>query len=277
MTGRVSGKVAFITGAARGQGRSHAVRLAEEGADIIGVDIVHPIDGVAYPAATESDFEATQEEVERLGRTFLPYIADVRDLNALAAAASEGAAQLGHLDIVIANAGITTLGRLVDMDEHMWATMIDINLSGVWKTVKATVPHIEAGGRGGSVIFTSSAATDVAVENIGHYTAAKTGLSGLMRVLAKELGPSGIRVNTVNPGNVATTMVYNESMYQLFSPELENPTGEDLERVCASLTALPVPMVETIDIANAVLYLASDEGRYVTGTTHFVDAGERLI
>lgn len=275
--GRVDGKVAFVTGAARGQGRSHAIRLAHDGADIVAVDAATAIDGVVYPAATSDDLDQTISEVRALGRRALPFVADVRDLDGLTAAADDAVAELGRLDIVVANAGIATLGRLAEMDDRTWQTMIDVNLTGAWKTIRATVPHMISAGRGGAIVLTSSCATTVPTENIGHYTAAKSGLTGLMRVLAKELAPHRIRVNTVNPGNVATTMVHNEAMYALFCPSTDDPTREDFEAACQGLTALPVPMVDPVDISNAVLYLVSDDGRYVTGQTHLLDAGEDLM
>ncbi|HWD07446.1 MAG TPA: mycofactocin-coupled SDR family oxidoreductase [Amycolatopsis sp.] len=274
--GRVDGKVALVTGAARGQGRSHALRLAEEGADIIAVDVGESIPGVPYPGATKADFDETVERIRALGVAVRPHQADVRDLTALRHAVDDGVTAFGRLDIVVANAGIATFGHLVELDEQAWQLMIDINLTGVWKTIRAAVPPMIEAGNGGAVVITSSAATAVATEHIGHYTAAKSGLDGMMRVLAKELGPHRIRVNTINPGNVQTDMVYNSAMYRLFRPDLDAPTSADLENVCLDLTVLPVPVVQPSDISNAVLYLASEEGRYVTGTTHFVDAGEQV-
>jgi SDR family mycofactocin-dependent oxidoreductase len=273
---RLEDKVAFITGAARGQGRSHAVRMAQEGADIIAVDVSTQIETVPYPTATKQDLEETVRQVEALGRRIVAADADVRDLGALQEIAEEGMAQFGRLDIVVANAGIGSYAPALEMDEAMWQTMIDINLTGVWKTVRATVPHIVAGGRGGSVVLTSSLASFMAQENTAHYTATKSGLIGLMRVLAKELGPNNIRVNTLHPSTVATEMILNDTMYRLFRPDLENPTRADFEAVSYKLNRLPITMVEPDDLANAALYLVSDDGRYVTGTTHVVDAGGGL-
>jgi SDR family mycofactocin-dependent oxidoreductase len=273
---RLEGQVAFITGAARGQGRSHALRLAEEGADIIAVDVCRPVETVPYPTATSGDLAETVRLVEALDRRIVAVEADVRDLSALQAAAGRGVAELGRLDIVIANAGISTMSPALDMTEELWQTMIDINLTGAWKTVKASVPHIVSGGRGGSVVITSSLAAMITHENVAHYTAAKSGLVGFMRVLAKELAPLSIRVNTIHPTTVATDMVLNEPTYKLFRPDLEHPGRQDWEVAARTLNALPIAAVESIDLSNAILYLVSDDGRYVTGTTHVVSAGGNL-
>jgi SDR family mycofactocin-dependent oxidoreductase len=274
--GRVEGKVAFITGAARGQGRSHAVRLAQEGADIIAVDVCRQVETVPYPTATSDDLAETVRQVEALDRRIIATEADVRDLAALQAAVDDGVAQLGRLDIVLANAGISTPASTLEMDEETWSTMIDVNLTGQWKTIKAAVPHIVAGGRGGSVVITSSLAAIYANPNTAHYSAAKAGLVMFAKVLAKELAPHSIRVNTIHPTTVATDMILNEPTYRLFRPDLENPTRADFEEAALTLNKLPVPAIEAVDISNAVLHLVSDEGRYVTGTTHVVDAGSQL-
>jgi SDR family mycofactocin-dependent oxidoreductase len=276
VSGRVEGKVAFITGAARSQGRSHAVRLAQEGADIIAVDVCRQVETVPYPTATSEDLAETVRQVEALDRRIIATEADVRDLAALQAAVDDGVTQLGRLDIVLANAGISTPASTLEMDEETWSTMIDVNLTGQWKTIKAAVPHVVAGGRGGSVVITSSLAAIYANPNTAHYSAAKAGLVMFAKVLAKELAPHSIRVNTIHPTTVATDMILNEPTYRLFRPDLENPTRADFEEAALTLNKLPVPAIEAVDILNAVLYLVSDEGRYVTGTTHVVDAGGQL-
>jgi SDR family mycofactocin-dependent oxidoreductase len=269
--GRVQGKVAFITGAARGQGRSHAIRLAQEGADIIAVDICQDVPGVPYPGATQADLDQTVKEVESLDRRIVAQQADVRDLAALQAAVDEGMAQFGHIDIVCANAGIGTFGPAMDLSEDDWQSVIDINLTGVWKTVKAAARPMVERGAGGSIILTSSTAGLVAFPNLGHYTAAKHGVVGLMRVLAVELAPLSIRVNSVHPTTVDTPMVQNPAMYELFG--MPGATREQAAEGFKAINALPIPWVEAVDISNAVLFLASDEARYVTGTTLQVDAG----
>ncbi|MGH3393410.1 MAG: SDR family oxidoreductase, partial [Streptosporangiaceae bacterium] len=199
--------------------------------------------------------------------------ADVRDLDALTAAVSDGVAELGRLDIVLANAGISTPAPTLEMDETVWDEMIEINLTGQWKTIRAAVPHIISGGRGGSVVITSSLAAIYANAHTAHYSAAKAGLIMLMKVLAKELAPDRIRVNTIHPTTVATDMILNEPTYRLIRPDLAHPTRADFEEAARTLNKLPVAAVEPADISNAVLYLVSDAGRYVTGTTHVVDAG----
>ncbi|GLY31990.1 mycofactocin-coupled SDR family oxidoreductase [Kineosporia sp. NBRC 101731] len=274
--GRVEGKVAFITGAARGQGRSHAIKLAEEGADIIAVDIVDQVESAPYATATAEDLAETVKAVEALDRRIIARTADIRDLAALTAVAQEGVAEFGRLDIVLANAGISSMAPLLDLTEDQWNEMIDINLSGAWKTLKATVPHIINGGRGGSVVITSSLAAMVANGNNGHYSAAKAGLVSLMKTAAKEWAPHNIRVNTIHPTTVQTPMILNDATYALFRPDLEKPGYDDFIVAANTLNALPVPVTEPIDITNAVMYLVTDDGRYVTGTTHVVDAGGAL-
>ncbi len=273
---KLEGKVAFITGAARGQGRSHAVRLAQEGADIIAVDVTEQVETVPYPTASAEDMAETVRQVEALGRRIVAADADVRDLGALTKVVDEGVGQFGRLDVVLANAGISTPAPTLEMDERTWSTMIDINLTGVWKTVRAAVPHIVAGGRGGSVVITSSLAALKANANIAHYSAAKAGLVGLMRVMALELAPQKIRVNTIHPSTVATEMILNDPTYRLFRPDLDDPTRSDFEEAARTLNRMPVVAAEAEDISNAVLYLVSDDGRYVTGTTQVVDAGGAL-
>jgi len=276
VTGRLEGKVAFVTGAARGQGRSHAELLASEGADIVAVDISQQVATIPYPTASAEDLAETVRLVEATGRQIVAVEADVRDYDALRDAVAMGMARFGRLDIVIANAGVSSPCPTLEMSEATWSTTIDINLSGVWRTLKAAVPEIIAGSRGGAVVIISSLATTKASENTAHYTASKTGLVGLMRVMAKELAPHRIRVNTVHPTTVNTDMVLNESIYRLFRPDLEHPTRADFEIAAQGINALPVAAIESIDVSNAVLYLASDTGRFVTGSSLVVDAGGDL-
>jgi SDR family mycofactocin-dependent oxidoreductase len=278
MAGRVEGKVAFVTGAARGQGRSHAIRLAEEGADIIAVDLAGQIDTVPYAMATPDDLAETVKEVEALDRRIVATQADVRDYGAVKAAVDDGVAQLGRLDIVAANAGIFSFGRADELEEKTWQDMIDVNLTGVWHAVKAAIPHLKAGGQGGSIVLTSSTAGLMPFENMAHYTAAKHGVVGLMRVLAVELAPDFIRANSVHPTTVNTDMIHNDATYELFSPDLtpEQRTREVIGERFQTLNALPIKWVEPRDISNAVLFLASDEARYITGVTLPVDAGSLI-
>jgi SDR family mycofactocin-dependent oxidoreductase len=276
MAGRVEGKVAFITGAARGQGRSHAIRLAEEGADIIAVDIAEDIDSVRrfYHGATEADLAETVKQVEALDRRIVAVTADVRDYAALKQALEAGVAELGHVDIVSANAGIFVFGELAqDVSEQDWKDVIDINLTGVWHTAKAAIPHLIEQHAGGSIVLTSSTAGLKGFPGVSQYVASKHGVVGLMKTLALELAPHSIRVNSVHPTGVATDMILNEATYRLFLPDEQNPTREQAAEVFQSTNALPVPWVEPRDISNAVLFLASDEARYVTGVQLPVDAG----
>jgi (+)-trans-carveol dehydrogenase len=200
-------------------------------------------------------------------------VADVRDYDALKEALDDGVARLGRLDIVSANAGIVSYGTLAELPEQTWQDMIDVNLTGEWHAAKAAIPHLRAGGHGGSMILTSSELGLRALPNTGHYTAAKHGVVGLMRTLALELAPDFIRVNALAPTTVDTPMVMNSATYRLFRPDLENATADDMSEASRAVNALPIPWVEPADISNAVLWLASDESRYVTGITLPVDAG----
>jgi SDR family mycofactocin-dependent oxidoreductase len=271
--GRVEGKVAFITGAARGQGRSHALRLAEEGADIIAVDLCAQVSTVPYEMATPEDLAETVRQVEALDRRIVAAQADVRDSTALQAAVDDGVAQLGGLDIVSANAGIASVGTAGDLSEQAWQDMIDVNLTGVWRTCKAAIPHLLAGNAGGAIVITSSVAGLKGLANIVHYASAKHGVVGLMRTLANELAPHQVRVNSIHPTQVDTDMIMNEATMGLFLPDLTHPTREDFAPASQAINALPIPWVEARDISNALLFLASDEARYITGVTLPVDAG----
>ncbi|WP_106403642.1 mycofactocin-coupled SDR family oxidoreductase [Actinocorallia populi] len=277
MPGRVEGKVAFITGAARGQGRSHAVRLAEEGADIIAIDVCKQIDTVPIPMSTPEDLDETVRQVEKLGRRIVATQVDVRDFDGLKAAVDDGVSRLGRLDIVVANAGLAASGNEIHkMEKELWQDSIDVNLTGVWHTAKASVPHLIEGGRGGSVVLTSSVGGLKAHPHVGNYVSAKHGVVGLMRTMAVELAQYSIRVNSVHPTQVSTPMLLNDMTYRMFRPDLENPTAEDMAPISQMMNALPIPWVEAVDISNAVLFLSSDEGRYITGVTLPIDAGSML-
>jgi (-)-trans-carveol dehydrogenase len=271
--GKLDGKVAFITGAARGQGQNHAIRLAEQGADIIAVDVCASLDTVPYEGPTPADLEATAEAVRATGRRIVARQADVRDLTALQAVVEEGVKEFGRLDIILANAGIVTYGELVDLDEQTWQEMIDVNLTGVWKTVRAACPAMIEAGNGGAIVLTSSTAGLKALHTLGHYVAAKHGVIGLMRNLANELAPHKIRANAIAPTNVDTIMLQNPGVYKMFRPDLEEPTAEDAYSGFVEHHLIKEPWVERDDVTNAILWLVSDEGRYVTGTTISVDLG----
>jgi (+)-trans-carveol dehydrogenase len=273
--GKLDGKVVLVTGAARGQGRSHALRLAQEGADVIAVDRCADVPTVGYPMATEEDLAETVRQVEALDRRVVSRVADVRDTAALKAAVDEGVAELGRLDIVLANAGIASFAPVEDLTDEMWDEMIDINLTGVFKTVRAAVPHLRAHGQGGAIVLTSSTAGIKGLGNLAHYVAAKHGVVGLVKTFANELAPDMIRVNSVHPTAVSTDMIHNRKTYGNFVPD--KPEGEvtqdDVAPLFQGLNAMPVPWVEAADISNAILWLVSDDARYVTGVQLPVDAG----
>lgn len=275
MAGRMQGKVAFITGAARGQGRSHALRLAEEGADVIAVDLCEDIASVTpyYPLATEEELAQTVKLVEGLDRRIVARKADVRDLDGLQAALDEGVAEFGRVDAVVANAGIATYGKAWELSAEQWKDMVDVNLTGVFHTAKVAIPTMIESGRGGSITFISSIGGLKGIQQVGHYVAAKHGIVGLMRSLANELGKHSVRVNTIHPTNVDTIMIQNPGTYGMFAPGDPDPSQEKAMPGFMSLNVLPIPWVEPVDISNAVLFLASDEGRYITGVTLPVDAG----
>jgi SDR family mycofactocin-dependent oxidoreductase len=268
MAGRVAGKVAFITGAGRGQGRSHAIRLAEEGADIIAVDICRDYDTVPYAMATEGDLAQTVKAVEALDRRIVATQADVRDAAALRAAVDDGVAQLGRLDIVSANAGICTVQSWDEVTPAVWQDTLDTNLTGVWNTMVVSVPHLIAAG-GGSIICTSSTAGIKGLPYLAPYVAAKHGVVGIARTMANELAIHKIRVNTVHPTGVDTPMGTGLG-------GLESLIGRDPNLGPIYMNTLPVEVVDPRDISNAVLFLASDEARYVTGLEFTVDAGNTI-
>lgn len=272
MAGRVEGKVAFITGAGRGQGRSHAVRLAEEGADIIAVDICAPVASVTYPMSSEEDLAETARLVEALDRRVLATAADVRDFDRIKSVLDAGREQLGGLDIVVANAGIASYAAGHEIEESSFDEMIDIDLKGVWHTLKAAVPHLLA-QRSGSIIVCASSAGVIGPPGLAHYVAAKHGAIGLMRAFSNELGGSMIRVNAVCPTQVDTPMIMHDEIFRMFRPDLDHPTKDDIVEVSANMNIMPVPWVDVRDVSNAVLFLASDEARYITGTALPIDAG----
>jgi SDR family mycofactocin-dependent oxidoreductase len=271
--GRVDGKVALITGAARGQGRSHAIRLAEEGADIVAVDVCASFDTVPYPGASSEDLITTSKLVEDLDRRVIAREVDVRDSAGLASVVDEAVTELGHIDILVANAGIASFGPSWELTDEVWQEMIDVNLTGVWKSTSAVIPHMIARGQGGSIILTSSSAGLVGFGNLAHYCAAKHGVVGLMKALAIELAQHRIRVNSVHPTTVDTPMIDNPAVRQLFVPAVEGPSREQAQELLKAMNALPVPWVEAVDISNAVLFLASDEARFITGVQLPVEAG----
>jgi SDR family mycofactocin-dependent oxidoreductase len=279
MAGRVEGKVAFITGAARGQGRSHALRLAEEGADIIAIDICEDIDSAHYPLSTEKDLAETARLVEGIGRRIVTRRVDVRERSRLVSAVSDAVAELGRLDIVVANAGIAPVG--LDVPPQGFLDAVSVNLVGVVNTVEAAYPYL---GSGASVICIGSSAglmvgsVDSPESGPGGagYSHAKRAVARFVHDLALQLAPRLIRVNAVHPTNCDTDMLQSGPMYRIFRPDLDEPRREDVEESFRTTQPMPIPYVEPSDISNAVLFLASDESRYVTGLQMKVDAGAIL-
>lgn len=271
--GRLAGKVAFITGGARGQGRAHALRFAEEGADIVVVDACTQIETVPYALATTEDLDETVRLVKERGTSVIGVQADVRDLSSLEHAHHLALEQFGKIDILVANAGVGSFGGAAEITEQQWQDVIDIDLTGVWKTARTVIPAMRDRGEGGSLILTSSVAGLVAFLNLAHYTAAKHGVVGLMRALAAELAPHNIRVNSIHPTTVDTPMIDNVETRELFLPGVDDPSREVASELMKGLNALPVPWIEDIDVSNAALWLASDEARYVTGVALPIDAG----
>ena len=271
--GLLEGRVALVTGAARGQGRSHAVRFAEEGADVIALDIAAPVATVPYAMATEQDLQQTAKLVEATGRRAHAVVADVRDQSALDAAVAAGLSKFGALDIVVANAGVISYGYTWEIPEEQWRDVVDINLTGIFHTVKAAVPPMIEAGNGGSIVLTSSVLGYKGTTGASSYVATKHAVNGLTRSLANELGPHRIRVNSVNPSNVATDMVLNPTTLGLFRPDLTDPTPDDVRDAMTAMHPFPIPWVEPVDVSNAIVFLASDSARYITGVSLPVDAG----
>jgi SDR family mycofactocin-dependent oxidoreductase len=276
--GSLEGKVAFITGAARGQGRSHAIRLAEEGADIIALDIGRDgVQTVGYALGSSDDLDETVVAVEARGQRAVKGLADVRDLAQVQAVVDAGLEELGRIDIVCANAGIGTWAVSWEMTPEQWQDMIDVNLTGVFNATRAAVPSMVERGEGGCLVLTSSTAGLIGYAHTAHYTAAKHGVIGLMKVLAQELGPHGIRVNAVCPTTVNTPLVVNDATFELFAPHLAKPTADDVREPFAALNILPdTPWIEPEDVSEAIVWLCSDAARYVTGISMPIDAGNTV-
>ncbi|NIE66894.1 mycofactocin-coupled SDR family oxidoreductase [Burkholderia sp. Ax-1719] len=275
--GKLEGKVALITGAAQGQGRSHAVIMAQEGADIIAVDICEHIDSHISKMGSEEDLAETVRLVEETGRRVVSAKVDVRDESALRIVVDSAVEQLGRLDIVVCNAGIGHFSAALDTTEKEWDDTVDVNLKGVWQTARVGARHLIAGNRGGSIIMTGSAAGLHGGRNAIAYVAAKHGLVGLMRGLAMEWGQFKIRVNAVHPTQCDTDMCMNNFVYGLFCPDKPNATKEDFAPVSQTMHTLPVPWVDPKDISRAMVFLASDDARFITGVNLPVDAGNDLL
>jgi SDR family mycofactocin-dependent oxidoreductase len=264
--GKLDEQVAFITGGARGQGRSHALALAREGADIAVCDIAAPIETVPYPLASEEDLAETVRQVEALGRRCVAVKADVRSTEEIEGAVAEALGELGRIDILLANAGVCGFGRFWEIDDRMWDEMVDTDLTGVFKSMRAVVPQMIERGYG-RIVATSSMGGRMGNPNLAHYVAAKWGVIGLVKTLALEVADKGITVNAVCPATVDSEMVHNEALYGLFAPDLENPTKADVEPRYTAMNPVPEPWTPPEEISAAVLYLVSAEARMVTGTT----------
>ena len=270
--GKLDGKVALITGGARGQGRSHALTFAREGAKVVICDVAEQIPTAPYPLASVEELHETARMVEETGGRCVAVQADVRDSGQMKQAAERAISEFGRIDILLANAGIESFGPSWELTDEQWDEMLDVNLTGAFKSCRAVIPHmIER--KAGVILITSSVAGLRGLSNQAHYCAAKHGVVGLMRSLALELAPHGIRVNTVHPSSVDTPIIKNQAMYTLFSGGDPNATLEDVTPAFRELNLQDVPWMEPGDISNAMLWLASDEARYVTGTALPVDAG----
>lgn len=272
--GSLDGKVAFISGIARGQGRRHALRLAADGAQIVGFDLCAQIDTMPFEMATPDDLAETERLVREAGGDIVTSLADVRDQEQIDAALAAGLEVFGRVDIVVANAGIgQPYVPAWELSEAAFTNVLDVNLTGVWRTIKAAVPTMIDQGDGGSIVATGSGASVKGLPNLGGYVAAKHGLLGLVRTLARELGPHRIRINAVLPGNTNTPMFDNDGIRRLYVPGAEEPTQEAFVARAAAMSPMREPWVEPEDIAELVAWLASPAARFVTGTAIPVDAG----
>lgn len=268
----LAGRVAVITGGARGQGRSHAVELARRGADIAVCDLCHDVASVGYPLATEDDLAETVRLVEQEGRRCVSAVADVRELDAMVAFVDGAQADLGSVDVLVANAGVSTMGSICTMDAGQWSETIDINLTGVFNAMRAAAPHMRR-QRWGRIIGISSMMGRSSNPGIPAYVASKWGVIGLCKSVAYELAAFGVTVNAIAPGNVSTPMIHNDTLYRLMRPDLEQPTREEVAPGLAGLHVQPVPWLEPEEITAAVVFLVSEGARHITGSVIDVDAG----
>lgn len=270
--GKLDGRVALITGGARGQGRSHALTFAREGASIVVCDIAEQVDTVPYTMANDDQLAETAKLVEEFDQRCLAIKADVRDTAAVQRVVDQTMSEFGRLDILIANHGILSLTTVADMTDEQWNDVVDTDLTGVFKSMRAVIPHMVEQGWG-RIIATASMAGRCGLPTVAHYCAAKWGVIGLTKSVAREVADRGVTVNCICPTNVDTDMIHNQAFYQLFAPGVENPTREQAAPGFQSLNAIPVPWIEPKDISEAMLFLASEEARYITGEALHVSAG----
>ncbi len=270
--GGLDGRVALVTGGARGMGRSHAVALARAGAAVVLVDLCEPHGAIAYPMASVADLDETVELVRAEGVRCAPHVADVRDLAAMIAIVADAEAALGSVDIAIANAGVSRMGMIDEETAEGWSTVIDINLTGTFNTFRAASPGMRA-RRWGRMVGVSSMMGRASNPTIGAYCASKWGVIGLVKAASQDLAHHGVTVNAVAPGNIATPMTLNDHMFHMMRPDLEHPTADDMAPVMAGLHAQPVPWLEPEEVTRAVMYLVAEEAAHITGTVMDVSAG----
>jgi SDR family mycofactocin-dependent oxidoreductase len=269
--GELSGRVALVTGAGRGQGRAHAVALADAGADVVAVDICRDVASIHYPMSTENDLAETVQLVEKSGRRAIGITADVRDSAAMEAAAARAIAELGGLDIAIANAGICGFNPMTELRRDQWDDMLAINLTGVFNTFRAVVPHMVERGAG-RLVATSSGAGKSGLPNLAHYSATKWGVIGFVKSVALELAQTGITANVVCPATVDTPMVHNAPLYSIFAPDVAEPDRETVRPMYAAMNPMRVPWIDPEDVTHAVMFLVSDKARYISGETIEISA-----
>jgi len=270
--GSVEGRVALVTGAARGQGRAHAIALAAEGADVIVTDIAHDIATIPYPLGTADELAETVALVEATGRHCVSMVADIRDTAAMNAVVAEGMEAFGKIDICVANAGVTGFGKVHEFDDDTWNDMIDVDLTGTFKTIRAVLPHMLE-RRYGRIVATSSMAGRMGNPHLAHYAAAKWGVIGLVKSLAMDVANKGITVNAIAPAAVDTPMLHNPAMYSLFCPEIENPTREDVTHRYQTMNRMGIPWMEPEEVSRAVLFVAADAAGAMTGQVIEVSLG----